>query len=184
MTNEEQLIDLAKKGDKNAMTELYLGYEGLIIKAAHQTHLFTIEEEAVCAAKESFINAVLNFDSTLGIHFPAYAKAKIYGDLRTLFKQYQRQWNREVYPAETNDEISFWDTVEDTGTRPDKFADENTFEEIIKALPPRQQTLLRLMYQKECTQKKAAALMGITPQAAAAIKKRAIASLRTKLLRG
>ena len=32
--------------------------------------------------------------------------------------------------------------------------------------------------------KKAAALMGITPQAAAAIKKRAIASLRTKLLRG
>ena len=184
LQNEEELIELAKKGGKDAMTKLYQGYEGLIVKASHQTHLSVIKEEAVCAAQESFIKAILTFDSSRGVPFPAYAKAKVYGDLRTLFKQYQRQWNREIFPSCSGDTESFWDTLKDTKPTPEAYVTETDFEHIIKTLPPKQQTLLELLYFKNCTQKTAAALMGISQQAAAAMKKRAIASLRAEMMRG
>ena len=163
------------------MTELYLGYEGLITKAAHQTHLRIIKEDALCAAQESFIKAVLTFDTSCGVPFQAYAQAKIYGDLRTFFKQYQRQWTREILPFDKEEGESFWDTVEDTEASPEARTEETALSQIIKTLPPKQQTLLELLYFKNCTQKTAAALMGISQQAAAAMKKRAIASLREKL---
>lgn len=166
------------------MTQLYLGYEGLITKAAHQTHLHSIKEEAMCTAQESFLNAVLSFDTSCGAPFQAYACAKIYGDLRTLFKQYQRQWTREILPFDKEDGESFWDTVEDTENTHESHTEKAALSQIIKTLPPKQQTLLELLYFKNCTQKTAAALMGITQQAAAAMKKRAIASLRKEIMRG
>ena len=163
------------------MTQLYLGYEGLITKAAHQTHLRSIKEEALCTAQESFLNAVLSFDTSCGVPFQAYACAKIYGDLRTLFKQCQRQWNREMHPFSSREKESFWDSIEDTSETPQTQTEKTALLQAIKTLPPKQQTLLELLYFKHRTQKTAAALMGISQQAAAAMKKRAIASLREKL---
>ena len=51
------------------------------------------------------------------------------------------------------------------------------------ALPERQQELIRLLYVKELTQKAAAAELGITQQAAAAMKARAIKKLKEVLTR-
>lgn len=100
---EEHWIAAAKSGDKEAMTHLLLQYEGLCRKAAGQAHLAPLGEDALAAARESFLRAVRLYDPTRGVPFPGYAKATVYGDLRTLFKKARRQWQREVLPAGTED---------------------------------------------------------------------------------
>ena len=168
------------------MAELFKGYEGLLVRAARQPHLTRLADEAMSTAQESFLLAIQSFDASLKIPFPAYAKAKIYGDLRTLFKRYKRQWEREVYPAENADGSSFWETVEAAGDAFTEKENKDTVRSLLSLLTPQQRTLLSLLYFKDCTQKAAAAKLGITQQAAAAMKKRALGKLREhmEMMRG
>ena len=163
-------IQSAKRGNKDAMESLALQYEGLCRKAAGQSHLAPLGEDALSAARESFLHAVREFDASRGVPFPGFAKAKVYGDLRTLFKKSRRQWQREVLP-ESAEEGSVFDAV------PDERDGMKSFE-ADAPLSEKPRRLLTMLYASGLTQKEAAAKLGMSQQAAAVMKARALKALR------
>ena len=170
-------IEAAKRGDKDAMATLILQYEGLCRKAAGQSHLTPLGEDALSAARESFLRAVREYDAARGVPFPGFAKAKVYGDLRTLFKKSRRQWQREVLP-EGAEEGSVFEAVPDERDEVKILEAEDAFRSMIAPLPEKPRRLLTLLYAKGLTQKEAAAKLGVSQQAAAVMKARALKALR------
>lgn len=177
MTQEKLQIESAKRGDKDAMEALILRYEGLCRKAAGQSHLAPLGEDALSAARESFLQAVEAFDAARGVPFPGFAKAKVYGDLRTLFKKARRQWQREVLP-EGSEEGNVFDAAPDERDEMKNFEADDAFHEMLAPLPEKPRKLLTLLYANGLTQKEAAAKLGMSQQAAAVVKARALKALR------
>ena len=178
-------IQAAAQGDPKALTELFQNYEGMFQKAAHQPHLRCIAEEALGEARLSFLEAVRSYDPALGVPFPGYAKAKVYGDLRTLFKRERRRWQRELLPStaaqDDGEAISFWDSLAAPGNLQEEILQHELLLQSLQKLPRRQQKLLHLLFFEERTQKEAAALLGISQQAAASMKARALKNLHASL---
>ena len=176
----QQAADLAaaKKGDEAAFIRLLQDYGGLIKKAAHQRHLAPIAEEAEAAAKVSFWAAVRGYDEARGVPFPGWAKAKVYGDLRTLFKQAQRRWRREVLATEEEGEASLLDGVGALDPALSAIEESDAFADRLRALPPRQGVLLSLLYDEGLTEIEAARRLSISQQAVSAMKRRALHRLR------
>ena len=162
------------------MTALAVQYEGLCRKAAGQSHLAPLGEDALSAARESFLRAVREYDAARGVPFPGFAKAKVYGDLRTLFKKSRRQWQREVLP-EGAEEGSVFEAVPDERDEVKNLEAEDAFRNMIAPLPEKPRRLLTLLYAKGLTQKEAAAKLGVSQQAAAVMKARALKALRKNL---
>ena len=177
MTQEELHIESAKRGDKAAMAALAAQYEGLCRKAAGQSHLAPLGEDALSAARESFLRAVLEYDAARGVPFPGFAKAKVYGDLYTLFKKSRRQWRREVLPEPT-EEGSVFDAVPDERNGMKLFEADDAFQKMLTPLPEKPRRLLTMLYAKGLTQKEAAAKLGMSQQSAAVMKARALKTLR------
>ena len=159
------------------MEALVLQYEGLCRKAAGQSHLAPLGEDALSAARESFLHAVREFDAARGVPFPGFAKAKVYGDLRTLFKKARRQWQREVLP-EGAEEGSVFDAVPDERDTMRDFEADDSFRSILAPLPEKPRRLLTMLYANGLTQKEAAAKLGMSQQATAVMKARALKTLR------
>ena len=83
---ELSLLAAAKAGDAAALSRLCTQYEPLLRAAAGQLHLRTIREDALAEGYVSFVGAVQAYDAGTGVPFAAFAKARVYGDLRTLFQ--------------------------------------------------------------------------------------------------
>ena len=177
MTQEKLQIESAKRGDKNATAALMLQYEGLCRKAAGQSHLAPLGEDALSAARESFLHAVREYDAARGVPFPGFAKAKVYGDLRTLFKKARRQWQRKVLP-EGAEGGNVFDAVPDERDGMKIFEANETFQKMLAPLPEKPRKLLTMLYANGLTQKEAAAKLGMSQQAAAVVKARALKALR------
>lgn len=175
---EGHWIAAAKSGDKEAMTHLLLQYEGLCRKAAGQAHLAPLGEDALSAARESFLRAVYEYDPARGVPFPGYAKAKVYGDLRTLFKKARRQWQREVFPAETEDVESPFASIPDPKDEAARLEAEDAFRAMLAPLSEKPRRLLTMLYAEGLAQKEAAARLGMSQQTAAVVKGRALKTLR------
>ena len=170
-------IEAAKRGDRDAMTALAVQYEGLCRKAAGQSHLAPLGEDALSAARESFLRAVREYDAARGVPFPGFAKAKVYGDLRTLFKKSRRQWQREVLP-EGAEEGSVFEAVPNERDEMKNFEADDAFRSLLAPLPEKPRRLLTMLYANGLTQKEAAAKLGMSQQAAAVVKARALKALR------
>ena len=179
--NTNELIQKAAAGSEAALLELRQSFLPLLKKAAGQPHLKSLAADALEEAELSFLLAVKSYDSGLGIPFPGYAKAMVYGSLRTLFKQERRRWQREVYPTDPGEGQSFWDQLPDGRPGLDARLENADLRQALERLSPRQRQLLQLLYGQDCTQKKAAARLGITQQAAAALKNRSLRVLRQQL---
>ena len=176
-------LDAARRGDKEAMTNLLLQYDGLCRKAAGQAHLAPLGEDALSAARESFLRAVYEYDPARGVPFPGYAKAKVYGDLRTLFKKARRQWQREVFPAETEDGESPFASIPNLQDETAQFEAEDAFRAMLAPLAEKQRRLLTMLYAEGLAQKEAAARLGMSQQTAAVVKGRALKRLREAMKR-
>ncbi len=174
---QEHDIEAAKRGDKDAMAKLVREYEGLCRKAAGQAHLAPLGEDALSAARESFLRAVREFDGGRGVPFPGFAKAKVYGDLYTLFKKSRRQWQREVLP-EGAEEGSVFDEVPDRRDEIGRMEADDAFRAMLAPLAEKPRRLLTMLYANGLTQKEAAARLGMTQQTAAVVKARALKTLR------
>ena len=79
--------------------QIVVGDVALLRAAAGQLHLRTIREDALAEGYVSFVGAVQAYDAGTGVPFAAFAKARVYGDLRTLFRRQRRLWERETLPA-------------------------------------------------------------------------------------
>ena len=178
---EKAALQAARQGDEAALAYLFSAYEGLLVKAARQRHLAPLGDDAQEAARVSFWDAVISYDPTRGVPFPGWAKAKVYGDLWTLFKQARRRWNREILPGNDDEGAGFTARLSAPDAALERIADDDAFLALLRPLTPRAQKLLRLLYQEGLTQREAAARLGISQQAASAMQKRALKKLREML---
>lgn len=178
---EKAALLAARQGDETALAYLFSAYEGLLAKAARQRHLAPLGDDAPEAARVSFWDAVISYDPTRGVPFPGWAKAKVYGDLWTLFKQARRRWNREILPENDDEGAGFTARLSAPDAALERIADDDAFLALLRPLTPRAQKLLRLLYQEGLTQREAAARLGVSQQAASAMQKRALKKLRETL---
>lgn len=178
---EKAALQAARQGDEAALAYLFSAYEGLLVKAARQRHLAPLGDDAQEAARVSFWDAVISYDPTRGVPFPGWAKAKVYGDLWTLFKQARRRWNREILPGNGDEGADFTARLSAPDAALERIADDDAFLALLRPLTPRAQKLLRLLYQEGLTQREAAARLSVSQQAASAMQKRALKKLRETL---
>ena len=182
MKNEEIYLKKAQAGDKEAMEALFKGYEGLLMNASKEKYLTSMGDEALVTIQESFFEAIRAFDTSSGVPFSAYARTKIYGDIRNAYQQAINRQAREIHPIERGDDGSLWDTFEDIYNTPERYELSAMFKLLLKKLTPQQQMLITLIYFKNYTQKAAAVRIGISEPAVVGIKNRALATLRAELM--
>ena len=177
------LVKNAAAGDEAAMEELLARFEGMMKKAAHQRHLLAVAEDAFAEAQLSFLQAVRGYDAARGIPFEGWAKAKVYGDLRSFFRRERLHWQREVVPerAAGADELSFWDKLAAPERDDCLFAVRGLLEQAMCILSAKQRRLLELIFFEDKSQKEAAGILGMTQQSAAVLKGRALNRLRQRL---
>jgi RNA polymerase sigma factor (sigma-70 family) len=181
--NIDTLVQPAQAGNEQATLLLFDAFAGLMKKAAAQSHLQCIYEDALSEARMSFMEAIRSYDSSMGVPFAGYARAKVYGNLRTLFKQQRRKWQRET-SADIGDET--------TGTRLDCLADsranyeDSLLNQLIlhpafTKLSEKQRYVLTLLFDKGKTQSELAKELRISQQSVGKIKKTALSLLKKEL---
>ena len=127
----------------------------------------------------SFVRAVRDYDAAQGVPFAGFAKARVYGNLRTLARRVIRTWQREATVDDRREE-GFWDSIEDEDaaralTRLER---RSMLAAALRALSERERDVITRLYFQNETQKTAAAALGLTQQAVAAIKKRALKKMK------
>lgn len=163
----EQLINLAK--DNNEAMELLLDkYRGLIYKAAYQSHLTGIREEAISEAYLSFYQAVQTFDENVGVPFAGYAKRRVYAGVHNLFRRYLRIWQHELLACNKvnyDDDTEFLAGFEDDIDILDNLMHKLDLIKIVQNLPKRQKLIFIKIIFEGNSMTQTAQLLQISPQA-------------------
>lgn len=180
--NIETLVKQAQNGSTAAVEQVFETFTGLRKKAAGQPHIRCIYEDALAEANLSFLEAIRQYDADSGVPFAGYAKAKVYGDLRTLFKQERRNWQRETSAnAAVNDEQEVIDTI----AAPQCFEDHTVgslgLRDALAKLSAKQRDVVVCTFLQDQTQTQAADQLHASQQAIAARQKRALQILREEL---
>lgn len=171
LAEENRLIARAQ-GDGEAMAEICGRYEPLILRAAHQPHLATVREDAESAARLALVEAVRGFDPALGVPFAAYARRKVFGDVRTFFRRERSKWQHEYVPVDTTeDELSFWDAVADPRDPMGQAELKDMLRTALGLLTDKERAVLLLLH-RDLTQTQIAKTLGIATQTVAKRKKR------------
>ena len=179
---DEELARLAQKGDRQAAAELLRRYEPLVARAARQSHLAPVADDAAGEARLALYEAVLSYAPGTGVPFAGYAKAMVYGRLRSFFKKQRRNWQREVMPAAPDEDgADFWDTLADPHDSTEELLRRESVRAALMALPPRQAEIIRALFFAGKTQGETAAALGITQQAVAKAKLKALGRLKALL---
>ena len=163
------------------MTSLLKQYEPLLSKASHQSHLLTIAEDAFAEAQEVFVRVVYRYDMSSGVPFAGFAKRIVYGRMRTLFRQARQNWQWEVLPKNYDsdeDEGDFWMTIADGHDDIGSLVDHEFLRTALDKLTPRQREVIDLLYFQDMNQADVASKLGISQQAVAKLKGKAIKAMR------
>lgn len=192
--SDEALAEEAKRGDKAALETIARRYEGLVRRAAGATCLRTVRDDALGAAWEELIKAALTYDARTHVPFAGYAKARVTYGLYTFFKRERRKWQRECLIGSPTDEMREDAATGDTTVAAAKvraLADpkdayagveaRDELERLAASLTERHRALLDMLYREGLTQREAARRLGVTQQAAAAMKKRAVEEMRKRM---
>lgn len=182
MTINEMVLE-SQRGNDEMTAELCEKFQGMFFRAARQRHLRTVFEDALQAARESFLHAVRDFDAALGVPFEGFAKRRVYGDLHTFFRRERAYWQREVHPGDDEEGKSFWESVEDeaAGGASAQVMLKEALAAAMKMLSAREKELLSLVYLAGWSLKDAAAKLGLSAAYAAVVKRRALQKMK-KLL--
>jgi RNA polymerase sigma factor (sigma-70 family) len=177
----EILVQKAQTGDPQAILNLVDQFQPLLHKAARQAHLASIHEDALSQAYISFLEAVKDYNLSRSIPFAGYAKAKIYGDIRTLFKQNRRNWQRELSTEyETAGQTILDQLVSPTGNI-NSIIDKIDIQALLTQLPLKQKQVLWQTIIHDKTQKETALLLHLSQQSIASLQKKALSTLRKQL---
>lgn len=181
--NIDTLVQPAQAGSKQATLLLFDAFTGLMKKAAAQSHLQCIYEDALSEARMSFMEAIRSYDPAMGVPFAGYARAKVYGDLRTLFKQQRRSWQREI-SADISDKAAgtLLDCIADPRANyEDSLLNQLTLQPAFTKLSEKQRCVLTFLFVRGKTQSELANELCISQQAISKIKKTALSLLKKEL---
>lgn len=182
----EQLVTRAQKGDQKAFEQLILDFQPLVQKYAKLSYLRSIQEDAMAEANLALTEAVKNFDPKVNNSFAGYAKACVRYRLWNYFKHERKKWNAEYLVL---DDAEYYKEIAD----PRDFVDSVIVENLtgifkkslgygLESLTDKQRFIIEKCILQNMPLGYAAKTLGITPQAACRIKKRALKALRRKLL--
>lgn len=179
------LVRRVQAGDKAAAAEILSLFRPLICKAAGQSHLREVREDAEQEAALALLDAVGAFDESRGVPFSGFAKAIVLGRVRTFFLRERRRWRREVLPADTRDEDGgaedFFAGVADERDEIGWFEESESFRAALSALPEREQKILSLYYEKGLPLRAVGAKLGMSEKHVSVVKARAMKKMRQAL---
>lgn len=164
----ENLIIQAKANNNEAMSILIAKYRGLIYKAAHQSHLVGIYEEASSEAYLSFYQAVQTFDKSLGVPFAGYAKIRVYAGVHNLFRRYLRIWQNELLSCNkisNNTDQEFLQNFSDEINISDNIMYKLDLIKIVQKLPQRQRLIFKKIVIEGNSMTQTARILQISTQA-------------------
>ncbi len=186
LKEENELIRRAAAGDKAAMAQICKLYLPLMLRAAHQPHLSTVREDAECEAMLSLTEAVHAYNPAMGVPFAAYAKRKVYGDIRTFFRRERAKWQTEFVPFDDAEGDSIWDTLADPGADIELVELRDAVERSLAELPERERELLKCLLTEDVSQTELAKRYGVVFQTITKWKQKAAARLPhlRKMLKG
>ena len=161
---EQELLRHAAEGDKQAMEELCRQYRPLVLHAAHQPHLATVREDAESEAMLSLIEAIHAYDPTVGAPFAAYAKRKVFGDIRTYFRRERAKWQSEFVPSETEDGGSVWEEFADTSRDMEEAEMGDIIRHALSQLSPKERDTIECLLTERMTQVELAQKHGVAFQ--------------------
>lgn len=179
----EELVDKAQRGNLASLEALCRQFAGLLQKAASGQHLRTVAEDALSVTRQSFFEAVKSYRVGGSVPFAGYAKSKVRFAVWNFFKRQCRLWQNEM-----GLESGEWEEEGEAAREIAGAADTAAEAEarlllgkalaIMKTLPDRQRRVM--FYTVFCGYdlSRTAALLGISPQAAHALKKRAVNFLK------
>lgn len=187
MQTEEihSLIRRAQSGDKTAANEILAQFRPLICKVAGQAHLATVREDAEQEAALALLWAIANYDEARGVPFEGFAKAMVYGRVRTFFLRERRRWRREILPIVTEDEegdrSDFFESVADERDEIRAVEETDAFRSRLSSLAERDRRILSLYYEGGLTLREIGKLLHIRENAVSVYKSRAVARLRREI---
>ncbi len=163
-------------------------FRPLIKKAAGQAHLRAVREDAAQEAALAFLWAVANFDESRGVPFEGFAKAFVFGRVRTFFLRERRRWRREILPFDKEDEDGneedFFEDVADKRDEIGKLEDAAAFHARLSSLAKRDREILSLYYEGGLTLREIGKLLHIRENAVGVYKSRAVEKLRREISDG
>ena len=182
------LVCRAQAGDKTAANELLAVFRPLIQKAAGQAHLAAVREDAEQEAALAFLWSVAHFDEARGVPFAGFAKAIVFGRVRTFFLRERRRWRREILPFGKEDgdgdTEDFFEGVADGRDEIGAVDEADAFRVRLSPLPEREQKILSLYYAERLTLREIGALLHIRENSLSVFKSRAVAKLRRNITGG
>lgn len=100
LSKEEELslLTAAQNGDNSAATALLAQYEPLARTAAGRAIYIDSYDEALTEALFALYKAIMEYDKERDVPFAAWARAKVYGDLRTIANRVSREMKRREGP--------------------------------------------------------------------------------------
>ena len=177
MESTEMLIAKAQEGETTAWNEICRRFKPLVKKTAGQSHLSALRDDATGEAWLALAEAVLKYQSGLGVPAAGYLAAAVRYRLWNRFKAARLCWQREVvteqlpehFGAGVEAEIELaWRQLEMAAA--------------VKTLPKKQRSVITAVFWRGQTLSEAAKLLGISPQAASQLQKRALRRLKNALL--
>lgn len=179
------LVRRAQADDKAAENKLFEMFRPLIRKAARQVHLAPVREDAEQEAALAFLWAAANFDESRGVPFACFAKAIVFGRVRTFFVRERRKWRREILPFDREDEDgeseNYFESVADERDEISEFEDVDSFRASLAALPDREQKILSYYYMKGFSLHAIGEKLGMKANHVSVVKARAMKKLRREL---
>lgn len=175
---ETKLLRRAADGDKEAMEGIRGRYWPLVLRAAHQPHLATVREDAEGVAALSLMEAVVSYDASLGVPFAAYAKSRLFGDVRTWFRRERAKWQSEYVPFDTEEGESFWAQFPDPARETEETELKAAVEQELSKLPAEEREVIERLIDGRATQSDLARRDGVSFQCVTRRKQRALKKLQ------
>jgi len=178
----ENLVKKSQDGDNRAVETLYECFMPLLRSAAAQPHIRCIYEDAFATASLSFLEAIHTYKEETLVPFAGYAKAKIFGDLRTLFKRERRNWQREISAnCAISENVELQDAFAASSFEKQSI-DKLAIAAALKELSFEQKIVLLHRFSLDYTQAETANRLKTSQQAIAARQKRGLQLLRQTLI--
>lgn len=183
-----QIIEQIQLNNNESFALLMEEYKGLLYKASSQHHVMAIQQEAYSEACFRFYQAVLTFDSSLGIPFAGYVKYKVYAGVHTLFRRYLRIWRNEISSSaksgngyDNDNEETYEDLFDSIADIAEDSALLMDFDKALQVLPEKQRLVAIEIIVKGCTMTETAKNLQVSVQAVSKCYAKAVASIRSNM---
>jgi RNA polymerase sigma-70 factor (ECF subfamily) len=164
-SSDETLVQMARKGDRNAFDELFRRYKKAILNFVHR--YIGNKETAEEVTQEVFVNVYKNlriFDPKRKFSVWVYTIARNLAKNALRDKRYFKDVSLEESVAAADETIKLKDMIVDPNPQPDAVAEDEELakeaQKILKSMPPKLREVVTLCSIQGLTEEEAARILG------------------------